>query len=225
MSNDDTIKRYLSLKAQLDEASGAYGGVEICAVTKTVPPERVNYLYDAGVRALGENRVQEALGKLEALDKRFRIHIIGRLQTNKARYVCQFASMVQSLDRLELARALNERMLKTGGRMDVLLQVNIAREDTKAGVYEEDLVEFAKKCAMFEALNVRGLMAVMPLTQDPEQLRPYFKAMRAWFERLRDDYVMYDTLSMGMSGDCVIAAQEGATLVRVGSALFGARTT
>lgn len=222
----ELIGRYKRLKARLDEASGVYGGVEICAVTKTVSPERVNCLYDAGVRILGENKVQEALGKLDALDKRFGIHIIGRLQTNKVRFVCQFAQMVESVDRIELARALNERMLKLGGRLDVLVQANIAREASKAGVLEEDLHAFYGECVRLEGLNVRGLMAVMPLAPDPEELRPYFRRMRVWFERLRDEAVrgvIPDTLSMGMSGDCVAAAREGATLVRVGSALFGAR--
>lgn len=223
---DELIERYVRLKARLDEASGAYGGVDICAVTKTVAPERVNCLYDAGVRVLGENKVQEALSKLDALDKRFKMHIIGRLQTNKVKYVCDFADMVESVDRIELARALNERMLKLGGRLNVLVQVNIAREASKAGVFEEDLPAFYAQCARMQGLNTRGLMAIMPPAPDPETLRPYFRRMRAWFERLRDEAAgggVPDTLSMGMSGDCQVAAQEGATLVRVGSAIFGER--
>ena len=110
--------------------------------------------------------------------------------------------------------------------MDVLVQVNIAREPQKGGVSEEELPAFLKKCAALPGIHVRGLMAIMPLTDDPEEVRPYFKRMRAWFDRLREqdmDNISMDILSMGMSGDCIVAAQEGATMVRLGRALFGAR--
>ena len=134
--------------------------------------------------------------------------------------------MVQSLDRDALAEELSRRAEAIGRVMDVLVQVNIAREPQKGGVSEEELPAFLKKCAALPGIHVRGLMAIMPLADDPEEVRPYFKRMRAWFDRLRDqnmDNISMDILSMGMSGDCIVAAQEGATMVRLGRALFGAR--
>lgn len=211
---------------RIGNASAKWGGAEICAVTKTRFAEEINPAYALGIRTIGENRVQELMGKLDALDPSFRLHIIGSLQTNKVKYIAGCVDMVQSLDRLSLAQELSRRALEHGRVMDALVQLNIAREPQKGGVSEEELPALLRSCAQLEGLRICGLMAIMPVAQDPEEVRPYFRQMRTWFERLRDEdipNINMNVLSMGMSADCIVAAEEGATMVRLGRALFGAR--
>lgn len=227
MTEDERVmERYLALKQTLSSAAAKWGGISILPVTKTVPAERILALKGAGVEAIGENRVQEAMGKLEALNGAFAVHMIGRLQTNKARQVAKFAAMAQSLDRLELAEALDNALKREGRELDALIEVNIAGDPAKAGVSEADAPDFLRALKNYPRLRVRGLMTIAPLTPDAELVRPYFRKMRALFERLRNTAPggrSMDILSMGMSSDCVVAAEEGATLVRVGSAIFGER--
>jgi pyridoxal phosphate enzyme (YggS family) len=213
-------------RSRLDEASARWGTVDICAVTKTQDAQTINMAYDEGVRIIGENRVQEAREKFPALNPDFSLHIIGQLQANKVKYVLEFARMIQSLDRVSLAREIDVRAKAAGLRMPVLVQVNIAREPQKAGVHEEELLPFLREAARLQGLSIEGLMAIMPMTGDQEALRPLFRRMRAWFDRLRDEAIEgvdMRILSMGMSGDYMTAAEEGATMVRLGSAIFGAR--
>jgi pyridoxal phosphate enzyme (YggS family) len=213
-------------RSRLREASARWGDVTICAVTKTLGIETINQAFDEGVRIIGENRVQEAREKFPALNPEFSLHIIGQLQANKVKYVLEFARMIQSLDRVSLAREIDMRAQAAGIRMPVLVQVNIAREPQKAGVHEEELLPFLREAARLKGLSIEGLMAIMPLTGDQEALRPLFRKMRAWFDRLRDEAIEgvdMRVLSMGMSGDFTTAAEEGATMVRLGSAIFGAR--
>lgn len=212
---------------RIQEASGKWGGAEICAVSKTVPAEIVNQAYGAGIRILGENRVQEMLGKMDALNPGFEMHVIGQMQTNKVRQIVGKVSWIQSLDRLELAREISRRCTAAGVTMNVLVEVNIAAEPQKGGVPPEGLLDLLRQSSQMPGIAIRGLMAVMPLAEDPETVRPYFRKMRGWFDRIRDmdmENVRMDVLSMGMSGDCLVAAQEGATMVRLGRAIFGPRT-
>ena len=214
-------------RSRLNEASARWGGVEICAVTKTLDADTINMAFDEGVRIIGENRVQEAREKAPALNPEFSLHIIGQLQTNKVKYLMGFARMIQSMDRLPLAREIDLRAGAAGLRMPVLVQVNIAREPQKAGVREEELVPFLREAARLPGLSIEGLMTIMPLTDDQEALRPFFRRMRFLFDRIRNEAmegVKMRVLSMGMSGDYLTAAEEGATMVRLGSAIFGART-
>ena len=213
-------------RERIAEASAKWGGAEICAVTKTQSVETINLTWEAGFRTIGENRVQELMDKREALNPGFRVHLIGTLQTNKVKYIAPWVDMVQSLDRDALAQELSRRAQAADRRLDSLVQVNIAREPQKGGVDEEELQGLVESWARLPGIRLRGLMAILPLTDDPESLRPWFRRMRDWFERLRDQQIegtAFDTLSMGMSGDCVVAAQEGATMVRLGRALFGER--
>ena len=213
-------------RERIAEASARWGGAEICAVTKTQSAETVNLAWDAGLRTIGENRVQELMDKRDALNPGFNVQLIGSLQTNKVKYIAGWVDMVQSLDRDALAEELSRRALQAGRRLPVLVQVNIAREPQKGGIHEEELEAFVRRSAKLPGIQIRGLMAIMPLVDDPETLRPCFRRMRDWFERLRDadiEDTALDTLSMGMSGDCIVAAQEGATMVRLGRALFGER--
>ncbi|MDO4385260.1 MAG: YggS family pyridoxal phosphate-dependent enzyme, partial [Clostridia bacterium] len=195
--------------------------VRVLPVTKTVEPARILPLKDAGVAEIGENRVQEALEKLPALGNAFGIRVIGRLQTNKARYVARFASAVESLDRIELADALQRALDKENRALDVLIEVNAGNDPAKAGVAPEEVREFLRAVSAYDRLRVRGLMTVAPIAPDPELVRPCFRRMRRLFEDVGAGE--WDTLSMGMSADCDVAAEEGATQVRAGSAIFGKR--
>ena len=226
MNREELTANIRAWQQRIGDASAKWGGAEICAVSKTVDPETVNLAWEGGIRTLGENRVQELLGKIDRLNPGFRIHLIGRLQTNKVKYIVDRVAMVQSLDRDALALELSRRAVAAGVEMPALVQVNIAREPQKAGIDEDALLPFLRQCGALPGLKVRGLMAIMPIADDPEDVRPYFRRMREWFDRLRDmdiPGVEMRTLSMGMSDDCVVAAQEGATMVRLGRALFGAR--
>ena len=208
------------------EASAKWGGAEICGVSKTIDPETINMAWEGGIRTLGENRVQELMGKIDRLNPDYKIHLIGQLQTNKVKYIIDRVDMIQSVDRDALADEINRRAIAAGVVMPVLAQVNIAKEPQKAGIDEALLEPFIRRMAEMPGLRVEGLMAIMPIADDPEDVRPYFRRMRDWFDRLRDmdiPGVNMNTLSMGMSDDCLVACQEGATMVRLGRALFGER--
>lgn len=226
MERETLLSNIALWRERIGEASAKWGGAQICAVSKTVDAETVNMAWEGGIRTLGENRVQELVGKQLLLNPGFEIHLIGRLQTNKVRPAVQRAAMIQSLDREALADEISRRAAAEGRVMPVLVQVNIAREPQKAGVDEDELIPLLKRWAQLPGLDIRGLMAIMPAVDDPEAVRPCFRRMRAWFDRLRDmdlPGVTMQTLSMGMSDDAIVAAQEGATMVRLGRALFGSR--
>ena len=197
---------------------------KLVAVTKTVDSRVINILPSLGQFDIGENRVQAIVDKLPQIDKNLNIHCIGRLQTNKIRYIINDVCLIHSLDRLSLAEELNKQALKHDTSVSVLLQVNIANEAQKAGFTKDDTYAFIKKASNYPALKVEGLMAMMPYIDDELELASYFKAMRAMFDDIKlSAYpnVNMNTLSMGMTNDFRIAIIEGATMVRVGSALFG----
>ena len=226
--DQDLCARVADIRRRLDAAALARWGraPEIIAVSKTVSAPRVNEVKAAGIARLGENRVQETLEKLPYLDADFQIDLIGRLQINKVKYIIDKVAMIQSLDRENLAQEIDRRAQQHVLRMPVLIQVNIGNEQQKGGIAVEDLMAFARYAAALPGLDVRGLMAVMPNLGNEDALRPYFKRMRELFEQLRNEAIArtkIEELSMGMSGDYELAAQEGATHVRIGSAIFGAR--
>ena len=217
----EEVLKYLALQKRLNARSPLKEGVRVLPVTKTVEPARILPLKDAGAAEIGENRVQEALEKLPLLKGAFGIRIIGRLQTNKARYVARIASAVESLDRIELADALQRALDRENRALDVLIEVNAGNDPAKAGVAPEELKQFLRAASAYDRLRVRGLMTVAPIAPDPELVRPCFRRMRRLFEDFGAGE--WDTLSMGMSADCDVAAEEGATQVRAGSAIFGKR--
>lgn len=226
MNQEALLKNIHDWRQRIGEASAKWGGAEICGVSKTIDPETINMAWDGGIRILGENRVQELLSKIDRLNPEYKIHLIGQLQTNKVKYIVDKVAMIQSVDRDALADEIDRRALSAGRVMPVLVQVNIAREPQKAGIDEENLLPFIRRLSGMRGLRVEGLMAIMPIADDPEAVRPYFRRMREWFDRLRDmdiPNVSMHTLSMGMSDDCLVACQEGATMVRLGRALFGER--
>jgi hypothetical protein len=200
--------------------------VALMAVTKTVPIERILQAVDAGITLLGENYVQEAREKHELLGGRARMHLIGHLQTNKAKYAARLFDCVHSVDRLELAQELDRRAKAVNRTLDILIEVNVSGEQTKNGVSPAQARELIGRVAGLENLFVRGLMTMAPYSDDPETSRPYFQALR----QLRDDIareeiprVQMAELSMGMTDDFEVAIEEGSTIVRIGRAIFGAR--
>ncbi|HZP37924.1 MAG TPA: YggS family pyridoxal phosphate-dependent enzyme [Methylomirabilota bacterium] len=199
-------------------AGRAPDSVLLIAVSKTMDVARVRQAIEAGVAALGENRVQEAREKIEALGRPVPWHLIGSLQTNKARDAARLFDWVQSVDRFELAQELSRRAHAAGRTLNVLLQVNLGDEPQKGGVAVAELKRLHEVTAALPNLSVRGLMAIPPATEQPEQARPYFRRLR----ELRDELGL-EHCSMGMSADYEVAIEEGATMVRVGTAIFGPR--
>ena len=192
--------------------------VLLIAVSKTMDVERVRQAIAAGVAALGENRVQEAKEKIEALGRPVPWHLIGSLQTNKAKDAARLFDWIHSVDRLELAQELSRRAPGGERTLNVLLQVNLGDEPQKGGAAPAELKRLHDAVVGLPGLTVRGLMAIPPATEQPEQARPYFRRLR----ELRDELGL-EHCSMGMSADYEVAIEEGATMVRVGTAIFGAR--
>jgi pyridoxal phosphate enzyme (YggS family) len=205
-------------------------GVALMAVSKTVPPELIRAAYLAGVRVFGENRVQEFTEKVGALRNLSNAewHLIGHLQTNKATKAAELFSAVDSIDSLRLAQKLNSAAQQVGKKLGVLIEVNVGGENAKTGVAPEskELEEILKAAPLLGQLEISGLMAIPPLTDDPQEARPYFRKLRDLREeigRSRLPGVSMNVLSMGMSHDFEIAIEEGSTCVRVGTAIFGER--
>jgi pyridoxal phosphate enzyme (YggS family) len=193
-------------------------GVLLIAVSKTVDVERIRDAVEAGVAALGENRVQEARDKVAVLGRRVPWHLIGSLQTNKAKEAVQIFDWIHSVDRLELARELDKRAHAAGRTVQGLLQVNLGDEPQKGGAPAEEVKPLLDAMAGLTNLRIRGLMAIPPQTADAEAARPYFRRLR----ELREGTGL-EHLSMGMSADYEVAIEEGATMVRVGTSIFGPR--
>ena len=217
-------ERLETIMRTLERESAPWGRCpKLIAVTKYSPIEDILPLYELGVRDIAENRVQALREKLPALGGKFSIHMIGRLQTNKVKYIINDVCLIHSLDRLPLALEIDRQAQTAHRRVPVLLQVNIAKEAQKAGVEEEELMPFLRRCAALPGLRVKGLMAIMPKGADRETLQGYFQKMRVLLDRCAQENVEnteMTELSMGMSQDYDLAARSGATMVRVGSALF-----
>lgn len=193
--------------------------VLLIAVSKTVDLDRIRAAVAAGIDALGENRVQEARDKIAALDRPVPWHLIGPLQTNKARDAVRLFDWIHSVDRLELARELDRRARAEGRQVRALLEVNVGEEPQKAGAHPAEAKRLLEAMAALDAVRVQGLMAIPPAVDAPEAARPFFRRLR----ELRDQLGL-EHLSMGMSADYEVAIEEGATMVRVGTAIFGPRS-
>lgn len=200
--------------------------VRLVAVIKTVEAERVRQAISAGVKILGENYVQEAQKKIEILGLNVAWHFIGHLQTNKAKAAVHLFDLIHSVDSLNLAKELNKQAQQQGKVLPVLLQVNLSGETTKFGAREKEIFQVIEELSAMEGLLVKGLMTMPPYFEDPEASRPYYVELRKLGERLAQQKlsrISIEELSMGMSNDFEVAIEEGATLVRVGTAIFGAR--
>ncbi len=198
--------------------------VRLVAVTKTVGLERLKEAADAGQRLFGENYLQEARAKIAALEPGLEWHFIGHLQSNKAKPAVELFQLIHSVDRLRLAVALDQAAARLGKRQAVLIQVNLGGEASKSGVAPGEAPQLLEALSRLPHLRVAGLMTLPPWLPDPEAMRPYFRALRELRDRLAAQFgLALPELSMGMSGDFEVAVEEGATLVRLGTAIFGAR--
>ena len=202
--------------------------VELIAVSKTKPFEELLAAYDAGERIFGENKVQEICSKYEKISQMpgAVFHMIGHLQTNKVRQVIDKVAMIHSVDSLHLAEVISREAEKTGCRMDILIEVNVAGEESKFGVNCSEVENLVRECAKLSGVHVCGLMTIAPYVENSEENRQYFKKLKQLCVDLKAkniDNTDMDVLSMGMTGDYQAAIEEGATMVRVGTGIFGAR--
>jgi len=219
----NTSGNIMKIKSQLSE------GVELVAVSKFHSIEAVREAYNAGQRIFGENRVQELIAKQPALPDDIEWHFIGTLQTNKVRFIAPFVSMIQSVDSLKLMQEINRQAGKCNRIIRVLLEVHIAEEDSKHGFSPEDCENLFRQgiLVQFENMHVCGLMGMATFTDDTEQIRREFRTLRMLFNAIKSlpatDKSLFTELSMGMSDDYLIAIDEGSTMVRIGSVIFGVR--
>jgi pyridoxal phosphate enzyme (YggS family) len=229
----DIPRRLNEIRARMAEAAARAGRfphqVRLIAVSKTFPLAAVRAAYDAGQTEFGENRVQEALQKIAgSADMRIRWHLVGHLQSNKARKAAENFAAVHSIDSVELLERIDQAAAAAGRAPELLVQVDLALEATKFGAPLDQVPRIFERAAQCTAARVTGVMLLPPFVENPEDARPWFRQLRDLRDRLADDGVSPDLvreLSMGMSHDFEVAIEEGATMVRVGTAIFGERTT
>ena len=200
--------------------------VTLIAVSKTKPVPMLQEAYDAGARDFGENKVQEMLEKEPQLPSDIRWHMIGHLQTNKVKYIVGKTALIHSVDSLHLAKEIEKQAAKNNVIVPILIEVNIAEEESKFGIHKEETIALVREVAQMQHVHIRGLMTIAPYVENPEDNRPYFKGIRQLSVDIKQeniDNVDMDVLSMGMTGDYMVAIEEGATLVRVGTGIFGER--
>ncbi len=204
-------------------------GCKLIAVSKTQPLEKLEEAYAAGQRIFGENKVQEVVPKFEALPKDIEWHMIGHLQSNKVKYIAPFIHLIHSVDSARLLEEINKQAAKAGRIIICLLQLHIAKEETKFGFSEEEVMDLLSSPSFKNLQNIKiiGLMGMATFSDNPEQVRNEFRSLKKFFDTLKNsslpEGVEMKELSMGMSGDYTIAIEEGSTMVRVGSAIFGSR--
>ena len=216
MSIKENISRF---KTQLPD------GVTLVAVTKTKSPDQIMEAYDTGHRIFGENKVQEMVGKWEVLPKDIQWHMIGHLQRNKVKYIASFADLIHGVDSLKLLKEIDKQAQKHGRVINCLFQIHIADEVNKFGLSEAELLELVGSPEFLSLKNVKisGLMGMATFTEDQEKVRREFQHLRGIFQKLKKQLPHISTLSMGMSGDYITAIEEGSTMVRIGSSIFGVR--
>ncbi len=225
------IDNYNKVKTNIDAAAKRVGRnpeeITLVAVSKTKPLECIEELAAEGVMEFGENKPQELKQKYESVSKPVHFHQIGHLQTNKVKYIIDKAVLIHSVDSIHLAETIEKEAVKHGIKADVLIEVNYAEEDSKFGVKKEEVLPLIKEISeKFKSVNIKGLMTIAPFVSDPEENRDLFKGMHELLLDIKSeniDNVDMDILSMGMTNDYVVAVEEGATMVRVGTAIFGER--
>ena len=214
------------IQAACDRAGRKREEVTLIAVSKTKPVETLQEAYDLGVRIFGENKVQELTAKYEALPKDIHWHMIGHLQTNKVKYIIDKAELSHSVDSLKLAETIEKEAAKHDLIADILVEVNVAEEESKFGMKMEEVIPFVEKVSAFPHVRVRGLMTIAPFVEDPEENRSIFADLHKLYidiKKKNHDNDTVSVLSMGMTNDYEVAIEEGATMVRVGTGIFGAR--
>ncbi len=209
--------------------SGIPDNVTLVAVSKTKPNELIEQAYQTGQRIFGENKVQEMVDKHQSLPKDIQWHLIGHLQTNKVKYIAPFVSLIHAVDSLKLLKEINKQALKNNRTIHVLLQFHIAKESTKFGLNYDEAVELLNQLPKLNLNNIKivGVMGMATFTDDSAQVRHEFKTLHQYFTNLKEQFFKDDSffkeISMGMSGDYQLAIEEGSTMVRIGSSIFGSR--
>lgn len=226
-----SAENYFKVKERIRNACIKSGREEedilLIAVSKTKPVEEIMEIYNAGQRVFGENRVQEMCAKMPELPDDVKWHLIGHLQHNKVKYLMPRTAMIHSVDSLKLAETISKEAVKNGLTMPVLIEVNVAEEESKFGVSMEELEGFIRQLASLPGICVKGLMTVAPFVEDPEDNRPVFRSLKEISVDINNkkiDNIYLSELSMGMTNDFEIAIEEGATMIRVGTAIFGSRS-
>lgn len=226
MLRDNLLRTEEKIQAACERAGRNRNEVTLVSVSKTKPVEMVREAYDLGVRIFGENKVQEIREKYELLPKDIEWHMIGHLQTNKVKYIVDKVKLIHSVDSLKLAETIEKEAEKHGCTADILLEVNVAEESSKFGLKTEEVIPFAEKIAQFSHINLRGLMTIAPFVENPEKNRTIFADLHKLYVDIKEkniDNGNVSILSMGMTNDYEVAIEEGATMVRIGTGIFGAR--
>lgn len=215
-----------NIEMAVEKSGRSADEVTLIAVSKTKPVSMLLEAYHEGCRDFGENKVQEILEKYDDMPQDARFHMIGHLQRNKVKYIIDKVVMIHSVDSLRLAEEISKEAVKKQVEMDILIEVNVAGEETKFGICNEEVISLVKEIAKLPAIHIRGLMTIAPFVEDPEENREYFAKLRQLAVDIMHqniDNVKVDILSMGMTGDYQVAIEEGATYVRVGTGIFGGR--
>jgi len=230
VKNLQNIKEKITISAEKDNRS--LNDIKLVAVTKNVPIEKIKDIIDLGITDIGENRIQEAQDKFNQLQSenykigQYKWHMIGHLQTNKAKYAVQMFDLIQSVDSLRLAEEINKQAKKINKIQDCLVELKVSEEETKFGCPQENIEKLIKEIKDFENIRIPGIMSMAPYFYEAEKARPYFQKTKQVFENVKStfgfDSAVFNVLSMGMSGDFQIAIEEGANLVRIGTAIFKA---
>ncbi|NLI59957.1 MAG: YggS family pyridoxal phosphate-dependent enzyme [Clostridiales bacterium] len=216
-----------SVKQKIEQAALAVNRdpheISIVAVSKNITPETIQEAAEAGIKIIGENRVQELLNKYDNIQNNLSWHMIGYLQTNKVKYIIDKVELIHSLDRISLAKEINKRAGRMGRKVQALVQVNVSREESKSGIFAEELPSFIDEMSNYPNIEIKGLMTIGPNTEDADVIRACFRGLKLLYDELKNkgiDYIDMKYLSMGMSNDYEIAIQEGSNMVRIGRAIF-----
>lgn len=226
MLKENLINVENNIMKACEKAGRKRSEVTLIAVSKTKPVEMLQEVYDEGIRYFGENKVQEMCDKMEVMPKDINWNMIGHLQTNKVKYIVGKTSLIHSVDSLKLAEEIQKQAIKNDVIVDILVEVNIANEETKFGISKEEAIQMVKDIAKLDHIRIKGLMTIAPFVENPEDNRLYFREIKQLSVDINNqniDNVCMDILSMGMTGDYMVAIEEGATMVRVGTGIFGER--
>lgn len=226
MIKDNLEAVHQNIKKACENADRNEEEITLIAVSKTQPVSMLMQAYDCGCRDFGENKVQELISKYEAMPEDVRWHMIGHLQTNKVKYIIDKVCLIHSVDSLKLAQEISVQAVKKQINVSVLIEVNIAQEETKFGVKPEEAEKLICEAALLPGISIKGLMTIAPFSEDAEENRQYFKQLKQLavdISRKNIDNVNMNILSMGMTGDYITAVEEGASCVRVGTGIFGER--
>ena len=214
------------IKAACERAGRRREEVTLIAVSKTKPVRDIYEVMETGIKDFGENKVQEMCDKMEMIQQPLNWHMIGHLQRNKVKYIVDKATLIHSVDSLRLAQQISQEAQKKSVESNILIEVNVAEEESKFGLSTEEVIQMVEEISKLPSVHIKGLMTVAPFTDNPEENRPYFRNLKQLAVDIAEkniDNVTMSVLSMGMTGDYEVAIEEGATMVRVGTGIFGAR--